>query len=282
VARRVLERLVAAPVPRPRVVFDTVDLHFLREERLAALSTGARDRNLARETRAQELDLVAKADVTLAVSRIEQDLLRAELPEADIRVLSNIHDVHGTGTGFAGRSGALFVGGFRHPPNTDAVQWLAAEIVPRVVAQIPDFRLHVIGSRMPEPIRRLGSEHLVIEGYVADLEPLLHRCRLSVAPLRYGAGVKGKVNLSMSYGLPVVSTGIGVEGMDLRPGEDVLVADEPEAFAAEVVRLYRDQALWERLSANGLANVRQHFSRDAAREVLADLLGITPAPRRTR
>jgi len=111
-----------------------------------------------------------------------------------------------------------------------------------------------------------------VHGYVEDIEPYMDGCRISVAPLRYGAGVKGKVNMAMSYGLPVVATSIAVEGMHVRVGEDVLVADEAAAFAAEVVRAYRDGALWARLSANGLANVERHFSFAAARDAVRDLL----------
>uniref|UniRef100_UPI001C30AD5A glycosyltransferase n=1 Tax=Stenotrophomonas sp. GbtcB23 TaxID=2824768 RepID=UPI001C30AD5A len=90
----------------------------------------------------------------------------------------------------------------------------------------------------------------------------------AVAPPRFGAGVKGKVNLSMAHGQPVVATTVGVEGMHLRDGEDVLVADDAEAFAAAVLRLYRDEALWQRLSAAGLHNVADHFSLDAARDTV--------------
>ena len=95
--------------------------------------------------------------------------------------------------------------------------------------------------------------------------------RLAVAPLRYGAGVKGKVNLSMAHGQPVVATACAVEGMHLRDGDDVLVADDPEAFAEAVLRAYDDAALWQRLSDNGLRNVQAHFSLDAARDVVGEL-----------
>jgi glycosyltransferase involved in cell wall biosynthesis len=98
--------------------------------------------------------------------------------------------------------------------------------------------------------------------------------RVSVAPLRFGAGVKGKVNLSMAHGQPVVATTCAVEGMHLRDGDDVLVADAPEAFADAVLRLYDDEALWSRLAANGLDNVRRHFSADAARDAVRRALGI--------
>jgi glycosyltransferase involved in cell wall biosynthesis len=86
--------------------------------------------------------------------------------------------------------------------------------------------------------------------------------------LRFGAGVKGKVNLSMAHGQPVVATSCAVEGMYLRDEADVLVADQAQAFADAVVRLYQDEALWNRLAANGLENIRRYFSLDAARAVV--------------
>jgi glycosyltransferase involved in cell wall biosynthesis len=117
----------------------------------------------------------------------------------------------------------------------------------------------------------MQSEGVVFDGFVEDLTPFLDGCRLSVAPLRYGAGVKGKVNQAMSHGQPVVATSIAVEGLHAEPGEDVLVADDPADFADAVVRLYEDPELWLRLSRGGLDNVRRHFSRDAARRAITEL-----------
>jgi glycosyltransferase involved in cell wall biosynthesis len=168
----------------------------------------------------------------------------------------------------------MFVGGFQHPPNLDAAEWLIDEIMPRVRRDIPDARLHIIGSRMPESLRERRSEGVVMHGYVEELGPYLEGCRLSVAPLRYGAGVKGKVNQAMAWGLPVVATGCAAEGMYLADGEDVLVADDTEAFAAAIVRAYNDEALWTKLSDGGLANVEQHFSFDAARRAIVELMGV--------
>jgi len=112
----------------------------------------------------------------------------------------------------------------------------------------------------------------VIEGYVPDVTPFFERCRLSVAPLRYGAGVKGKINQSMSHGVPCVATSVAAEGMELAPGEDVLVADDAERFAERVLELYRDEALWARLAANALRNVERVFSVDVARARLQAIL----------
>jgi len=111
-----------------------------------------------------------------------------------------------------------------------------------------------------------------ILGYVPNVAPFFDSCRLSVAPLRYGAGVKGKINQSLAFGLPVVATRQAVEGMFLEDGESVRIADEPTDFAAAVLRLYADHSLWERLSRNGLAVMEAHFSFTAARRALTDLV----------
>jgi len=96
------------------------------------------------------------------------------------------------------------------------------------------------------------------------------RARVFVAPIRFGAGVKGKIGEALSYGLPVVTTNIGAEGMSLRDGEEALIADSPQDFAAAVLRAYRDEALWRRLSERGHAHVRQHFSPEAVGQVIND------------
>jgi glycosyltransferase involved in cell wall biosynthesis len=113
---------------------------------------------------------------------------------------------------------------------------------------------------------------VVFHGFVEDIEPFLDGCRIAVAPLRYGAGVKGKVNMSMSRGQPVVATPMAVEGMFAKAGHDVLVAETTTDFAEAVLRLYRDEALWNRISAGGLENVQNYFSVDTARLGLQELL----------
>ena len=260
--------------PNALVVFDTVDLHFLREERLAELEGSAVGKSDARARRDEELALIAKADVTLVVSDVEQALLQQLAPESRVMVLSNIHEPVPGGKPFAEREGLVFIGGFQHPPNTDAVLWYAREILPRVRAQLPGVPTYIVGSKVPSPIKALAAEDFVITGYVPDVAPYFSGCRVSIAPLRYGAGVKGKVNLAMSWGLPVVATTPSIEGMHLTDGEDVLIADDPAAFADAIARLYRDEVLWARLAAGGLANIRTHFSRDVARSAITRLIAL--------
>ncbi len=266
--------LIRTHAPQARFAFDTVDLHYLREQRAAELSDRDDLRRAAADTRARELALIREADVALVVSPVEQELLARDAPGARVDVLSNVHEVFGCRRDYDERADLMFVGGFQHPPNIDAATWFAEAIFPLVRAELSDVRFHIIGSRAPDPVVALGElPGVVFHGFVEDLEPLLDGIRIAVAPLRYGAGVKGKVNMSMSYGQPVVATPIAVEGMHLEAGRDVLVAATPEQFAAEVVRLYRDATLWHTLSAAGLVNVEQHFGFDAARRAVRGLFG---------
>jgi len=255
-------------------VFDTVDLHFLRTERQAELEGSALARASARAKREEELALIRKADVTLVVSPFEQLLLAELVPDARVMVLSTIHELLPGGKPFAEREGLVFIGGFQHPPNADAVLWYAREILPRVREALPGAKTYIVGSKVPANVRALAAEDFVVTGYVPDVTSYFTGCRASIAPLRYGAGVKGKINLAMSYGLPVIATTPSIEGMHLNPGEDVLVADDPAAFAAEIVRAYQDEALWQRLAAGGRDNIRRYFSRDVARSTITRLIAL--------
>jgi len=265
--------LVRAYAPRARLIFDTVDLHYLREQREAELAGNADLRRRAGVTQLAELRLVRAADVSLVVSPVEQALLQQEVPGARVEVLSNVHEVVGCRRGFAERADLFFVGGFQHQPNVDAMHWFVAEVWPLIAPRLPGVRFHMVGSRMPESVIALASERVVAAGFAQTLDPYLDGCRLSVAPLRYGAGVKGKVNQSMAHGQPVVATALAAEGMFLSHEQDVLIADGAADFAEQVVRLYQDQALWQRLSAAGLANIEAHFSFAAARQALRGILG---------
>ncbi len=255
--------------PLARLVFDTIDLHYLRESRTADVAGDDLLQHAASRTRLREQGIIRACDVTLVVSTAERELLARDMPQQRVEVLSNLHDTHDGGLPFGQRRDLVFVGGFRHPPNVDAVRWFVQSIFPRIARTLPGVRFHCIGAEPPAEIRALAAtEGVIVHGYVADIAPYMTGCRVAVAPLRFGAGVKGKVNLSMAYGQPVVATSCAVEGMHLQHDLDVLVADAADAFADAVIALYRDEARWQRLAANGVENVRLHFSLDAAREVV--------------
>lgn len=271
--------LVREHCRRARVIFDTVDLHFLREERQAELAGDAALARTAQKTRAQELAVINASDLTLVVSPIEQVLLKELAPLARVEILSNIHDVPGCAQGYAARAGLLFVGGFQHPPNVDAALWFVRDVLPLARAKLapdllPVFVLHLVGSNTPPEIAALSCEYVIVHGFVPDIDPLLASARLSIASLRYGAGVKGKVNMAMAHGLPVIATGAAVEGMYCSHGTDVMIGDSAQEFADALVQAYQDPGLWQRLSDGGLRNVSTHFSFDAAKGVVERVFGL--------
>lgn len=257
---------------RALLVFDTVDLHFLRMTRGAAVHGNSVEAALAEDMRRSELDLMRRTDLTLVVSEYERSLLHQLVPEVDVRVLSNIQPVHGGQASFAGRDGLLFLGNFQHAPNVDAVLWLISEIMPRLGERLPGATLHVVGYASDVALKDFAAANVHVHGFVADLEPILREVKLALAPLRYGAGVKGKINMAMSRGVPVVTTTVGAEGMGLVDRRDALIADDPVAFVQAIVDLYADERLWLGLSAQGLENVRRHFSPALARDVLREIL----------
>ncbi|MET0331114.1 MAG: glycosyltransferase [Dyella sp.] len=265
--------LVRKHAPQATLIFDTVDLHFLREQRAAELTGQPAMQRQADASRRNELTLIEQADVSFVVSPHEQALLKQLAPHARVELLSNIHDVHGRRAPFEGRRDLVFIGGWGHPPNADAIRWIAEEILPALRAAIPDICVHILGD-MPENVRQeLRRPGLELHGRVPDLSPWMDRCLASIAPLRFGAGVKGKINMAMSYGLPVIATPLAVEGMFLKHGRDVLLAESPLETAAAVAQLSAQESYWLLISEASLLNIRQHFSIDAARRVLHAALG---------
>jgi glycosyltransferase involved in cell wall biosynthesis len=258
--------------PDAKFIFDTVDLHYLREERLAELENSLPLKRVAAQTRRSELAVIRDADATLVVSPVEKSVLEKDAPDARVHVISNVHSVVGSRKPWSERQDIFFVGGYQHPPNVDAASWFVSSIWPLVREQLPDLRFHLIGSKASKQIQSLHGNGVQFHGFVQDLEPWLDDCRLAVAPLRYGAGIKGKVNISMSRGQPVVATPSAVEGMFVNDGEEVLVAESAQDFAAAIIRLYQDEKLWDHISAAGLENVRKYFSVDTARHSLDELL----------
>jgi glycosyltransferase involved in cell wall biosynthesis len=269
--------LVRLSAPAAKIVFHTVDLHFLREERHAQLTGSKRMMAQARRTRVAELVSIRDADCTVLVSRHESDVIGALLPEARTRVIPLVLDIPGRLAPAHGRQDVVFIGGFRHQPNVDAVLFLTAEVWPLVRRALPSARLLIIGGEAPAEIEALddSDKGIRILGWVEDLTETLRSCRLTVAPLRFGAGVKGKIVTSLAYGVPCVATSVAIEGMALEGGRHILVAERPADMAAIIVELYGNAALWESLSDAGLDFARRNFSIESVsaqiKEMLQDL-----------
>jgi GT2 family glycosyltransferase/glycosyltransferase involved in cell wall biosynthesis len=254
--------------PQSRIIFDTVDLHFVREAGEARLTGDPNIERKAQETEQFEYELIDQSDETWVVSRSEQRLLKEKWPDKSIHVVSNIVDVPGSRTPFVLRRDWIFIGSFQHRPNVDAVLFFAERIFPLVSPRLRDAKFYIIGDNAPPEIVALANEKILVTGLQRDVRPFFDSVKLSVAPLRFGAGVKGKINQSMAFGVPVVATSVAVDGTELRDREDILVADDPQDFAEALIELYESEELWNRLSENGIRKTRALYSVEAARENL--------------
>jgi glycosyltransferase involved in cell wall biosynthesis len=277
VARRYLP-LVRAHALWAKIVYDTVDLHWIRHQRSAELTGDPATLAAAARYRTLELLNATSSDLTLAITDEERDILARQVPDAPVDVLPNIHECAPSSVPWRERRGLIFIGGFEHLPNVDAVEWFVAQILPLVRERLPEAVFHVVGSKAPQRIHRLSSPAVQVHGYVADPSPLFHAARVFVSPLRYGAGMKGKIGQSMGLGLPVVTTSIGAEGMGLVDGTNALVVDDPAAFAEAVARLHEDELLWSRIGRAATAHLRERFSAEAVRSRVSRILGPGPAP----
>ncbi len=258
--------------PQAIIFFDTVDLHYLRHYREAKVTGNVRALKRALQTKKRELAIAKEADYTLAVSPAEKTILEKECPGIQVHIISNIHKLYGSDKPFSERKDLLFVGSFQHLPNVDAVNYFMDEIYPLIRRELSRVKIYIIGNDPQESIRSFCSEDVIVTDYVPDLGPYFNNCRLSIAPLRFGAGVKGKVLMSMSYGVPVVASSIAAEGLYLSDGKDLLVADSPSGFCDAVVKLYQDKTLWNSISKNGLEILSRYFSFKAVRANLLELL----------
>jgi len=267
--------MVRELAPRARIVFYTVDLHFLREEREARIAGDAALLDAAAQSKARELASIRGSDLTIVLSTHEREMLAREVPEARVRVLPLLRDIPPLldAPGPEGRRDILFVGTYQHPPNVDAALFFAREVWPLLRPRLPGSRFLVAGSAVTPEVAALAAEEGgEVLGFVEDLDALLARVRVSVAPLRYGAGLKGKVASALQAGLPTVATSIAAEGVALTHGQDILIADTPEDIACAVLRLHEDDALWRRLAAQGFDFVRREYALEAnERRLLAVL-----------
>lgn len=259
-----------------KLVYDTVDLHYVRLARQAEVETANAEALLEQSKwyRVLEHGLMERTDATLVVSETEVDILKKEGVDANILVVSNVHSIKEQGykLGFDDRKDIVFVGNYAHLPNRDAVKWLTTEIWPLVLKKGPNIKLHIVGANMPNDLAAQLNKvkGAVVHGFISDeeLEQLLIKSRIFIAPLRYGAGVKGKIGQAIEYGLPVVTTTIGAEGMHMKDGFSAAVADKVEDFAKAINNLYDDRALWSSYQHNAKSIIDDYFSIETAKKVL--------------
>jgi glycosyltransferase involved in cell wall biosynthesis len=161
-----------------------------------------------------------------------------------------------------------FVGGFGHTPNLDAVRHLVGDILPLLHRRLPDCTTYLVGSKMPDEIMNLQVPGVVPLGFISVLADILHKLRCTVVPLRYGAGIKGKVLESFAHGLPCVMSEMAAEGLELPEDLAWLVARTPAEFTEKLARVHEDEAFNRSLSEAGLTYIEQRHSAGVVKEAL--------------
>ncbi len=271
-----------AALPNCALICDTIDLAHVREQRRAELSNDPEVHAFAKLVAEREWKALREADSVWVVTGKERELLSGKVTLVD--VVPNIHQLSGNPPPFEDRNGLVFLAGYRHPPNVDAVNWFVAEIYPHIKQALPGITFTIAGSEPPEEFQQLvrRDPRIRVTGYIKDHRHVLSSHRIGLAPLRYGAGMKGKIGEYFACGLPCVTTSIGAEGMGLENGGNTLICDDPTEFAKAVVEAYTTPELWHRLSANGLAYVRDKVSPEALAPAVLDAVTRAVDARRTK
>jgi GT2 family glycosyltransferase/glycosyltransferase involved in cell wall biosynthesis len=252
-----------------KVLYDTIDLHFVRKRREWELHGG--DESVWKALERIELAAARTADATIVVTEVERGLL-VDRGIGSVHVVPTLHEpIAVDGRRFADTAGLLFIGGYSHTPNVDAAIWLCNDIMPRVWEKHPEIVVTLLGSNPTAEISALASSRVSVPGYVHDVEPYFTSARLFVAPLRFGAGMKGKVGHALSYGLPTILTDVAAEGFELGTASPCLHANDAQSFADAILRAYDDPALWAKLSERASAAIAP-FGRAVVGPRLTDML----------
>jgi GT2 family glycosyltransferase/predicted nucleic acid-binding Zn-ribbon protein len=261
--------LIRDKMSRCIILFDTVDLHFLRMARQSKLDDTVSKLELE-EIKNMEISLMKKSDLTILTSMEEAKLLHMDYPHFRYILLPTIHIFEGKISDFDSRENMMFIGNFQHPPNVDAASYLLEEIFPKIQNKLPNIQLYVIGPNPPDSIKKHQSDSIHILGYVKNIDEYFNKCRVMLSPLRFGAGVKGKITQSITRGLPTITTSIGVEGIGLTDNENCMIADDANSFAEKVIKIYNDPFLWQKISTNGL-KIAQFYSAENMQNTITSL-----------
>jgi glycosyltransferase involved in cell wall biosynthesis len=261
--------IISSLSPHTRIVIDTIDLHFLRKSRQHWCETAGSPQPLNDEfasTMLRELNTYAAADAVLTTAPKESSLIHDFLWRKDFAYpVPDMDEINCSAVSFEARRGVVFLGNFWHQPNVSAIQFLCRSVLPRIDPELlREHPVSIVGHGLEDanfvesPLRNVQ-----FIGWVPSVVPYLHEARISVAPLLFGAGTKRKVIQSLMAGTPMVSTGIGIEGLDLIHGEHVLCADDEISFADSMTRLLTDRKLWQQFSDLGRKHILRNHSRTA-------------------
>ena len=271
---------VAETCPDAIRILDTEDLHFLREARGRSAQGKQNSGNpvdYQNEVAIREIASVYRSDLSLVISDYEMNLLlnRFKIPANILLHLPFMlnpvtDDIKNERPVYSERSGFVTIGNFRHPPNSDSVIWLMEEIWPLIRKRMPEAEMNVYGAYLPKKIEMLNEpgDGFYVKGRASSSGKVIEQARVMLAPLRFGAGLKGKLIDAMRYGTPAVTTNVGAESMYGSfeiPGQ---IQDDPEKFADAAVELYNDENQWHQARTNGFRVINERYSKDEYEKLL--------------
>ncbi len=263
---------VAECAPNALRILDTEDLHSLRLTREQAIKSGtgySTNTWLEADITLREVASIYRSDLSLIISDMEIDLLRHSakiddslvlhlpfmLPQLDENTIADWPD-------FERRDHFMCIGTGRHAPNVDAINWLRSEIWPLIRRQLPEAEVHIYGSYLPQQVLEMHRPAIgfYVMGAVADVEITMGKYKLNLAPLRFGAGIKGKLLDGMRYGLPGITTKIGAEGMHGALPWNGGIADQAGDFAKASVALYQNRSAWKSAQQHGVDLINSRYN----------------------
>ena len=253
--------------PRAKIVLMNADLHFLRELRHAIQTKNPDDMTKSLKTREEELALMRRVDLVLSYTDVEKAvILSHNLDSTKVEKCPWITEIAESVPAFESRKDIAFLGGFNHQPNEQAVRWFVSEVMPLVRRELPGVKFRVYGSHMSEALTQLlgEQEDLIAEGWVESVRDVYDHCKVFLAPLQSGAGIKGKVIGALGFGVPTVMTPLAAEGIGIHEGVDGFIAEKPEEWAAAISRIYKSPKTWAAVSQGALELARRQFGFERA------------------
>lgn len=251
--------------PRCPIIIDSVDVAYYRAFAKYEVTKRFEDLREAERTKRLELESYRRADMVVAVTDEDAAVLTSDVPGLRVRIIPNIHSLH-LSDKIPEKNRLVFVGGFSHAPNIDAVLHFCNEIMPLIREEVHGIKVDIVGSNPTSEVYALTSEHINVTGHVPSITPYLHNSYISIAPLRYGAGMKGKIGEAMAHGRPVVTTPIGAQGMGLKHRENILISDSPAGFAECVMELIENEELYKKIQRNGIKYIEENYTIEQVRK----------------
>ena len=255
-----------------KIIYFTHDLHYIRLYREYNITHDEKKLKEGEYFETIEKEIFEKVDVIHVVGSYEQNYLNKKYEN---KIISNIplffyeKQLINVEKDFSKRKDIIFVGRFSHSPNVDGVLWFSKEIYPKIVEVFPDIIWHIIGNNANYEIRKLKSKNIIIEGNLPEVElyHLYQKCRMAIAPLRFGAGVKGKIIEAAYNQIPMITTSIGAEGLD-NSTEAFIIENDPKKISETICKLYTDYKKLKKMSDSGRIFIEKYFSKRVAKKII--------------